>query len=74
MLGLTLAALFEYFDKKLRSEEDIRAVLNLPVLAAVPLVEEVAHVRRRDACWLLSGATAAVLMGVAAIAAWNYLR
>ena len=38
-VGLACAALFEYRDETLRSEEDVKLVLNLLVLATVPLLE-----------------------------------
>lgn len=72
-LGIMLAGLLEYLDKKLRSEEDIRVVLNLPVLAAIPFVEEQTFIRRRRLLAMF-GATAAVAAGAAAFAAWRYLR
>ena len=38
MLGLLFAALLEYRDSTLKSEEDVRMALSLPVLAAIPLL------------------------------------
>ncbi len=38
MLGLLLAALLEYRDSTLKSEDDVRMALSLPVLAAIPLL------------------------------------
>ena len=38
-LGLALAALIEYLDKRLKSEADVKAALNLMVLATVPILE-----------------------------------
>ncbi|MEO8681493.1 MAG: GNVR domain-containing protein, partial [Vicinamibacterales bacterium] len=35
-LGVALAAAVEYFDNTLRSEADVRAALNLAVLATIP--------------------------------------
>ena len=37
-LGLVLAGLLEYFDRRMRSETDVRAALNVPVLAMIPLI------------------------------------
>jgi len=37
-VGLGLVALLDYRDKGLRSEEDVLAVLNLPVLATIPVI------------------------------------
>lgn len=71
--GLAIAALLEYLDKKLRSEDDVRAVLNLPVLAAIPFVEERAFTQRRRLL-AASGVAAAAVAGAAAFVAWRYLR
>ncbi|MCU0252878.1 MAG: hypothetical protein MUE61_22035, partial [Vicinamibacterales bacterium] len=37
-IGLGLVALLDYRDKGLRSEEDVLAVLHLPVLATIPVI------------------------------------
>ena len=37
-VGLGLVALLDYKDKGLRTEDDVLAVLNLPVLATVPVI------------------------------------
>ena len=71
-LGLTLAALLEYFDRRMRSEEDIRAVLNVPVLATIPLILEPTTGRRHVvAVGVSAGAT--ILVG-AVVIAWRILR
>jgi len=46
-LGLGLAGLIEYFDRRMRSETDVRAALNVPVLAMIPLIQTSAAKRRR---------------------------
>jgi len=46
-LGLALAALLEYFDRRMRSETDVRAALNVPVLAMIPLIQTSAGRQRR---------------------------
>jgi polysaccharide chain length determinant protein (PEP-CTERM system associated) len=46
-LGLTLAGLLEYFDRRMRSETDVRAALNVPVLAMIPLIQTSAVKSRR---------------------------
>ena len=38
LVGLLCAGTAEYFDRGLRSEEDVRMALNLPVLATIPLI------------------------------------
>jgi capsular polysaccharide biosynthesis protein len=40
LVGGGLAFLLEYLDDSLRSEEDVRRVLDLPVLGVIPLIEE----------------------------------
>jgi uncharacterized protein involved in exopolysaccharide biosynthesis len=67
-VGLGLAALLEYLDRTMRSEADVRAALNLPVLALIPLIRASAPGRRRVATESASAAAAAVLAILAAIA------
>jgi polysaccharide chain length determinant protein (PEP-CTERM system associated) len=45
--GLTWATVSEYFDRTLRSEEDVRLALNFLVLATVPNVEPRSTAKRR---------------------------
>lgn len=47
-LGLGLVALLDYRDKGLKSEDDVVAVLHLPVLATVPVIGEPERIKRRD--------------------------
>ena len=63
-LGLTLAALMEYLDKTLKSEVDVRAALNLVVLAGIPVLPEAT--RRGDRKWKVVAISAAVLLVAAA--------
>ena len=66
--GIALAALIEYLDKTMRSEADVNAALNLVVLAAVPVLPEMAAPKLRR--WKLVAVSAAVfLMAVAGAAA-----
>src|SRR5262249_18550304 len=37
LAGVALAVLLEYLDRTMRSEDDVRAALNFPVLATIPL-------------------------------------
>lgn len=46
-LGLGLAALLDYRDKGLRSEDDVMAVLRLPVLATIPVIGRAGRRRSR---------------------------
>jgi capsular polysaccharide biosynthesis protein len=43
ILGLLLAALFEYRDTSLRNERDIWAFTKLPTLAVISLIDDLAH-------------------------------
>lgn len=73
-IAFAIAALVEYEDETLRSEEDVRCALNLPVLATIPMVVPKRSLwawRRRILA--LSAATLVVL-GVAGAAAWRLLR
>ena len=65
LVGLMLAGLFEYFDRTMRSEDDVRSALKLPVLAAIPLIR--VHSRRRGRIVPLSdkGAAACIATVVA---------
>lgn len=72
-VGLVFAALLEYLDKRLRNEDDIRAVINLPVLAAVPFMEEAIFARRRR-IWVAATLLFMAMGGAAALAAFKYLR
>jgi polysaccharide chain length determinant protein (PEP-CTERM system associated) len=44
-VGIALAALVEYLDKRLKSEADVKAALNLMVLATIPVLDGQAKVR-----------------------------
>ncbi len=63
-LGIALAALMEYLDKTLKSEVDVRAALNLVVLAGIPVLPDVKG--RSTRRWKLVAISAAVLL-VAAV-------
>lgn len=71
-VGLGLTALAEFFDKTLRTEADVRAALNLMVLATVPTVRE-AGARWRFRRAAIAGAAVTVL-AVCVTAAWRLLR
>jgi uncharacterized protein involved in exopolysaccharide biosynthesis len=63
-IGLALAALMEYLDKTLRSEVDVRAALNLVVLAGIPILQ--GQPRRSEQRWKVVAISAAVLLVAAA--------
>jgi polysaccharide chain length determinant protein (PEP-CTERM system associated) len=70
--GFGLAALAEFFDKSLRSEADVRAALNLMVLATVPVIRDASASARS---WRRAVAAAAVtVLIVGATVAWRLLR
>jgi uncharacterized protein involved in exopolysaccharide biosynthesis len=71
-IGIGLAATAEYFDRTLRTEADVRAALNLMVLATVPNMKATAaggRWRRR----LAIGAGATAALTVMATVAWRLL-
>lgn len=77
--GLGLAALAEFFDKTLRTEADVRAALNLMVLATVPTLREntASRWRFRRAAAVSAGAVVVLAVCAAAImraAGWSLLR
>ena len=61
VLGLGLVAALEFSDSTLKSEEDIRTVLGLPVIATIPIFEgHAAGGVRRRLRWLIPGASVVV--------------
>lgn len=73
-VGIGLAAAFEFFDRTLRTEADVRAALNLMVLATVPYVRDTAAAARRLRRNIAVGAGATVVLAVCATVAWRLLR
>jgi uncharacterized protein involved in exopolysaccharide biosynthesis len=72
-VGFAFAAVSEYFDRTLRSEEDVRLVLNFLVLATIPNIEAARGSKRRRAIAAATAGTAAVLIAIAGVA-WTLLR
>jgi polysaccharide chain length determinant protein (PEP-CTERM system associated) len=70
-IGIGLAATAEYFDRTLRTESDVRAALNLAVLATVPNMHAAPPSRFRRK--LAIGATATAVLAVGATVAWRLL-
>jgi len=62
-VGLGFALLLEYLDRSLRSEEDVRVAIGLPVLAAVPFIEQEGSPGRRALVALAAVAGAGVVTG-----------
>jgi len=73
--GFGAAALLEFLDRALHSEADVRAALNLMVLATVPFMREsAAEARRRVRRNVAFAVAATVVLAVCATAAWTLLR
>jgi polysaccharide chain length determinant protein (PEP-CTERM system associated) len=71
-VGLSLAGIVEYLDRGLRSEEDIRLALGLPVLATIPVLD-VATTRRQRSRVVVASAAVLMTLAVAAVV-WVGLR
>jgi polysaccharide chain length determinant protein (PEP-CTERM system associated) len=69
-LGVALAGLIEYLDKRLKSEADVKAVFNLAVLATIPVLEGAAKPRRLKFAVISITAVLAATLG-AAMVAWK---
>jgi polysaccharide chain length determinant protein (PEP-CTERM system associated) len=72
-IGIGLAATAEYFDRTLRTEADVRAALNLMVLATVPNMRDAAVATSRWRRRLAIGAGATAVLAIAVTAAWRLL-
>ena len=73
-VGFGAAATVEFLDTTLRSEADVRAALNLLVLATVPSMRDTAAATRRWRRNLAMGAGALTVLAVGAAMAWRLLR
>jgi len=71
-VGLGLAVVAEYLDRSLRSEDDVRLALALPVVATIPVIEPPA--KSTTGRKLFFGTAGAVLTLAAGAAAWFGLR
>jgi hypothetical protein len=74
LIGLGLAAAAEYFDRSLRNEADVRAALNLMVLATVPSIRDAAASAGRLRRRLAVGAGVTTVLAIGATVAWSLLR
>jgi uncharacterized protein involved in exopolysaccharide biosynthesis len=74
MIGFGLAAGAEYLDKTLRSESDVRAALNLMVLATVPYMRDGQAAAQRFRRRLALSAAALSVIAVGAAVAWRLLQ
>ena len=73
-IGIGFAATAEYFDRTLRTEADVRAALNLMVLATVPSIRDAAASASRRGRKLAVGAAITAVVAVGATVAWRLLR
>lgn len=72
-IGIGFAAAAEYLDRTLRTEADVRAALNLMVLATVPNMRDAAAVTRRLRRRLALSAAGTAVIVVCAAVAWRLL-
>jgi capsular polysaccharide biosynthesis protein len=72
-VGVAAGALTEFLDRSLRTESDVRAALNLMVLATVPAMRDAAAATRRWRRNLAVGAAALAVLAIGAAAAWRFL-
>ena len=73
-LGVGLAALLEYRDSSLKTDEDVRTFLALPVLAAIPVLAPKKLSTGAKGKWVLSVTAAAAAVAVVMLVwklAWN---
>jgi polysaccharide chain length determinant protein (PEP-CTERM system associated) len=67
-VGIALAALIEYLDKRLKSEADVKAALNLMVLATIPVLDGPPKVRGWKVAAISITAFLAATFGVVVLA------
>ena len=73
VLGLASVAALEYFDTSLKTEDDVRTVLSLPVIATIPLLTQTmadVGVRARLR-WSFTAGAAAIVIAIATIV-WRF--
>jgi polysaccharide chain length determinant protein (PEP-CTERM system associated) len=71
--GVALAALLEYRDKSLRTDDDVIVALSLPVLARVPTMTTAAERRRQKRLRLMFASSGALGVAVCvAMIAWKF--
>lgn len=73
-IGLALAALLEYFDTSMRSEDDVLIALALPVVALIPHVESIEDVRLRRRRFVIWGVTAVATVVMSIAGVFLYLK
>jgi polysaccharide chain length determinant protein (PEP-CTERM system associated) len=71
-LGLGLAALLEYRDTSLRTDDDVVSSIGLPVLAMIPMMATSADERRRlRNRWIMEATAAVAMMSCTAAILWK---
>jgi protein tyrosine kinase modulator len=72
--GLGLAALLEYLDTSLKTEEDVVEALTLPVLALIPMMTNEVDARQQQRRRLVISCVVGALMLIfaAAVTAWKF--
>lgn len=74
VLGMVLVAVLEYRDRGFRNDEEVEAVMGLPVLAVIPIMRSEAEQRRR--LWrrvAVNAGLSVVVAGCALVCAYLYL-
>jgi len=71
VFGVALVALLEYRDHSLRSDIDVRAALNLPVVAMIPVMITPAERRRRTLRRIAVSVAATCAVAAMAMVAWR---
>ena len=73
-LGLGLAALLEYRDTSVKSDDDVVTALALPVLAVIPLMTSAAErraLRKRQLMVVASASLACMVVAAAVMVVWR---
>jgi hypothetical protein len=70
-LGVALVALLEYRDRSFRSDIDVRAALNLPVVAMIPIMITPAERRRRLLRRIAVSVATTCAIAAMAVVAWR---
>lgn len=74
VIGVALTALLEYENKTMRTEEDVRAALNLAVLATIPMISRKRLTRRWYLRWKVVAVAGSIGMAAVGAVAWKLLR